>query len=197
MTSRNHPFTDIPILPEATSDVIKFLGSPVDVIRRHRVSRMQHWLRRAHDLRHRSLALLRGVTDSSLRHFLLRDAAPADDPALGTFPHIALWGEVHKATQSKDTSIIQCLLEGFPLSGAIGLSGTWRPLVPQPVSYFAEDELPVRAWGIRQCIIRKLTCNCERQTEDLNKAVWDKTMSDVTEGFCTGPTSILNRSPTS
>ena len=45
----------------------------------------------------------------------------------------------------------------------------------------------MRAWEIRQRVIRKLTRNYERQTKDLNKAVWDKTMSDVTEGFCTGP----------
>ena len=49
------------------------------------------------------------------------------------------------------------------------------------------DELACRAWGTRQRVAEKLVRGLGSTAPDMAAAAWDKTMADVSAGYCIGP----------
>ena len=186
MSMEPHPFT-VPVqLAAPLGDALLLLRRPLPRIRAYRRERLQHWTRRAHHLHQKSVNCISNIEDQALRGYHQRDFT-ASSPRVGSHSHIALWREVHSAAGSLDRGILDELLYGFTLSGPNGRSSFWNPLAPLPATYYDIQELSARAWDMRQRVTEKLRRNFSRQTSDMNRIVWDKTLEDVDTGFCLGP----------
>ena len=169
------PFT-VPVqLAAPLRDALLLLRRPLPRIGAYRRERLQHWTRRAHHLHQKSVNCISNIEDQALRGYHQRDFA-ASSPRVGSHSHIALWREVHSAAGSLEQGILDELRSSF-----------WNPLAPLPATYYDIQELSARAWGMRQRVTEKLRRNFSRQTSDMNRIVWDKTLEDDDTGFCLGP----------
>ena len=156
-------------------------------IRRKRLAIFGHWRDRAVALLPQSVEMISSTPDAQLRNYFFRDVPPGRTPRLGEVSHIALWKEMQEESRSKDRHLIASLLQGIPLLGAIHAGYDWEALDPRPDSFYSPDELAYRAWGTHQRVAENLVRRLSRTAPDMAAAVWDKTMADVSAGYCIGP----------
>ena len=104
--------------------------------------------------------------------------------ALGTFPHIELWREILEASSSKDVSLVDSMLHGFPLMGAI--VHEWPIKNPMPESFYDTGILAYRAWCARQRVISKLEKGYGSIEPAIAVTLWEKMIEDVTSGYALG-----------
>ena len=187
LTHQVHPFREYPKLETDLSRAVRFAARPVKAIRRKRLAMFGHWRDRAVALLPQSVEMLASTPDAQLRNYFFRDVPPGRTPRLGEVSHIALWKEMLVESRSKDRHLIASLLRGFPLLGAIQAGYEWEALDPRPDSFYSPDELAYRAWGTRQRVAEKLVRGIGRTAPDMAAAAWDKTMADVSAGYCIGP----------
>ena len=150
-------------------------------IRRKRLAIFGHWRDRAVALLPLSVEMLSSTPDAQLRNYFFRNVPPERTPRLGEVSHTALWKEMLVASRSKDRYLI------VPLLGAIQAGYEWEALDPRPDSFCSPDELAYRAWGTRQRVAEKSVRGRSRTAPEMAAAVWDKTMADVSGGYCREP----------
>ena len=137
------------ICPQTFLNGVRFQSKSPLVVRNFQEEQHSFWLQRAEQLRAKSLSQLRAVADSVLRAHLLRNVQDQDSLVLGTFPLNELWREILEASSSKDVSLVDSMLHGFPLMGALD-KGHESIKNPMPDSFDDTGHLAYRAWCARQ-----------------------------------------------
>ena len=171
---------------------VNFAGQPLDMIKSHRKRQAEFWKQQAVQLLPKTLEVIQAVKDEHLRKFFLRDVPPGTSPKLGQEPHFALWSAMLKTAGCKNINLVQDMVNGFPLIGAIAASNEWEVLVPKPWSFHPTEELAFRARGTRQRVHDKLKAGFKSMPRRLSEAIWSKSLENVKKGVTMGPYTSEN-----
>ena len=131
-------------------------------------------------------ALSKGVPDPDLRRYLLRGAAPSESPALGTFPHIALWKEFHKLVQSRTLRSLTICCSASTSSGTSRRAIYGSPCSRSCQPFGIHVSCRYVHWDYGSVLWQLFQRNHSRQSRELNDAVCEKSLEDVSKGFATG-----------
>ena len=177
-----HPFTKEAALPQLLVDnVYAACNDPTGLVLK-RESKLAFWKTEAVRLMPASLLVLRAVNDAPLRR-LLRGCKDHEVPELGNFFHVELWKAMAKAGNCLDQKLIDEMLTGMSIVGAVQRSGRW-PDLPKERDCKEVSHLIDRAWEIREKIKRNIL---GVPLSGGAKSIWEATIEDRDEGSCMGP----------
>ena len=177
-----HPFTVPPTLDPDLQEALALVVLHPDQTLHHREIALRYWEGRATMLLPQTDLILKQVSDSHLRR-LLRGGHDDEPLVLGQVTHIALWQELLSAANCIDRSLVDEILYGFSIVGAVQRSYRW-PKLSDTAPELEVPHLETRAWEFSTKVLKNVK---RSEVSENTQKIWDSTMEDVAEGVTTGP----------
>ena len=181
MLTLKHPLMEkCERFPKEVDENLDMIANNPNRLNKLRLEAIEHWTRRSKQLETTSLNELRKIKDPNLRRLYIREG---DTGRTTPFFHCALFREMADAAKASDSKVIDELVEGMYITGDVKRSNVWPAKESEAV--LTEAQWDADALKEREDVLKQI--HSSTAVPEATQECWDKTLTDVDNGYCQGP----------